>query len=93
MGGERLSRIANRQLEKHLKGYAPSEDGIRQRSEMLDRLSEKVLDFVRTEFPEVEESKRGIIVRVVRISLRSKIEEIENSVPFRAGKTAKAANP
>jgi hypothetical protein len=74
-----LFSYGERHIDEFLEKYSFDEDGIVQRWEMFDRLSNHIIEFLRGRFPTLGERNHSICCELQLSPLREKIESIERT--------------
>lgn len=74
-----LFSYGERHIEEFLDQYSFDEDGIVQRWEMFDRLSNNIMEFLSSRFPTLGERNNSICCELQMSHLREKIEGIERT--------------
>jgi hypothetical protein len=74
-----LFSYGERHIDEFLENYSFDEDGIVQRWEMFDLLSNHIMEFLRGRFPTLGERSHSICCELQISPLREKIEGIERT--------------
>jgi hypothetical protein len=74
-----LFSYGERHIDEFLGKYSFDQLGITQRWEMFDRLSNNVMEFLRSRFPALEERNHSICCELQMCQLRDKIERSERT--------------
>lgn len=74
-----LFSYGERHIDEFLEKYSFDEDGIVQRWEMFDRLSNHIMEFLRSRFPTLGERNHSICCELQISPLREKIESIQRT--------------